>query len=338
MVPSISIVIPTLNSESVLEKCLKSISIQKYPKSKIEIIIADGGSIDKTISISKKYKTKVVINKLKTGESGKACGVKVAAGELIALVDSDNILPNKHWLSDMVEPFIDKGMILSEPIRYTYRKSDPALSRYFALLGMNDPLCLFIGNYDRYSYITNRWTDLNFPTEDKERYLKINLNQEPVPTIGANGTIFRSKYLKEAIKNSDYLFDIDIVLKLIRSQGSVKIAKVKTSIVHTFVENDLNKFFKKQLRRINDMSFHKANKNRDVDWEGSFLPQIIKFVFSCVLIIPIIYQTIIGYIRKPDSAWLFHPIICYSTLFIYIYGWVRGKIAPSESSRRHWKQ
>ena len=152
MVPSISIVIPTLNSESVLDKCLKSISSQKYPKSKIEIIITDGGSSDKTISISRKYKARIVTNKLKTGESGKACGVKVATGDLIALIDSDNILPNKHWLSDMVEPFTDKEIILSEPIRYTYRKSDPALTRYFALLGMNDPLCLFIGNYDRYSY------------------------------------------------------------------------------------------------------------------------------------------------------------------------------------------
>ncbi|HCX25344.1 MAG: Glycosyltransferase AglE [Candidatus Collierbacteria bacterium GW2011_GWB1_45_35] len=43
--PHISIVIPTLNSASVLEKCLRSISIQKYPKSKVEIIIADGASL-----------------------------------------------------------------------------------------------------------------------------------------------------------------------------------------------------------------------------------------------------------------------------------------------------
>lgn len=336
--PTISIVIPTLNSDSVLEKCLKSISTQKYPKSKVEIIIADGGSKDETLAISKKYGAKVVFNKLKTGEAGKAVGVKVATGDFIALIDSDNILPNNHWFSDTLKPFEDSEVILSEPIKYTYRRSDPILTRYFALIGMNDPICLFIGNYDRYSYISNRWTDFKFLEEKKDGYLKVTLDKEPIPTIGANGTIFRKKYLQGAIQNSSYLFDIDILLKVLRSEGSVKIAKVDTGIVHTFVENDAFKFFRKQLRRINDMSFHKAKKNRDIDWEGSFMFGILKFVLCCLLIFPILYQAMLGFIRKPDPAWLFHPIACYSTLVIYVYGWLIGKFIPKESNRQNWRQ
>lgn len=336
--PSISIVIPTLNSGSVLEKCLKSISVQKYPRSKVEVIIADGGSTDDTIAISKKYGARIVQNKLKTGEAGKAIGVRVATGELIALIDSDNILPNSHWFTDMVKPFTVKDVILSEPIRYTYRRSDPFLTRYFALLGMNDPICLFIGNYDRYSYITNRWTGLTFSEENKRGYLLVTLDREPIPTIGANGTVFRREYLQKAIKNSAYLFDIDILIKLIREQGSVKIAKVHTGIIHTFVENDTGKFFRKQLRRINDMSFHQSQKNRDIDWEGSFMTGILKFIISCLIVVPILYQTVVGYTRKPDPAWFFHPVACYSTLFIYLYGWIRGKITPAESNRASWKQ
>jgi glycosyltransferase involved in cell wall biosynthesis len=321
-----------------LERCLRSISIQNYPKSKVDIIVIDGGSSDRTLEIAKNYGSKIIFNKLKTAEAGKAIGVNTAKGDLIALIDSDNILPNDRWLSDMVKPFTDTSVIVSEPIRYTYRRSDPLLTRYFALLGMNDPICLFIGNYDRYSYVTNRWTNLKFTEVKKEDYLEVTLNHEPIPTIGANGTIFRKEYLKKATKHSDYLFDIDILIKIIRSEGSVKIAKVDTGIIHTFVENDATKFFRKQLRRINDMSFHKAKKNRDVDWEGSFTFGILKFVFSCLLVFPIIYQTLVGYLRKPDTAWLFHPIACYATLFIYIYGWIRGKIAPAESSRNNWKQ
>lgn len=338
MFPSISVVIATLNSASVLENCLKSISIQKYPKSKIEIVIGDGGSTDDTLEIAKKYGVKIVQNKLKTGEAGKAAGVRAAIGDLIALIDSDNILPNDHWLADMVVPFDDRDIVVSEPIRYTYRRKDPYLTRYFALLGMNDPICLFIGNYDRYSYVTNRWTDLKFSEEPKDGYLKITLDHEPIPTIGANGTLIRKEYLQKAIKNSDYLFDIDILIKLIREEGSVKIAKVKTGIIHTFVEDDVGKFFRKQFRRINDMSYHHVQHHRDLDWEGSFMTGILKFIFSCLIVVPILYQTIIGYIRKPDLAWLFHPIACYSTLFIYIHGWLRGKIAPAESNRADWKQ
>lgn len=338
MLPTISVVIPTLNSGSVLEKCLASIKSQKYPKSKVEIVIGDGGSTDDTLEIAKKYDTKVIPNKLKTGESGKAVAVKASKGDLIALIDSDNILPIDHWFTDMIKPFEDREIIASEPDRYSYRKKDPLLTRYFALLGMNDPICLFIGNYDRYSYITSRWTDMVFPEIEMKGYLKVTLDHEPIPTIGANGTVFRKEYLQKAIKNPDYLFDIDILIKLIREEGSVKIAKVHTGIVHTFVEDDAGKFFRKQMRRMNDMSFHKAKKNRDVDWEGSFMKGILKFVLYCVIVIPIIFQTAIGYFRKPDPAWLFHPVACYSTLIIYIFGWLRGKITPAESSRVNWKQ
>jgi len=338
ILPSISVVIPTLNSGSVLEKCLKSISIQDYPKDKIEIIIADGGSSDATLEISQKYHAKIVNNNLRTGEAGKAVGVKEAKNDLIALIDSDNILPNDRWFFDMTVPFEDDEIIVSEPIKYTYRKNDPYLTRYFALLGMNDPLCLFIGNYDRYSYITNKWTGLKFPEENKDSYLKVTLNHEPIPTIGANGTFFRRELLQNAIIDSSYLFDIDILLKIIRSKGEVKIAKVKTGIIHTFVEADAGKFFRKQLRRINDMSFHRSIKNREISWEGSFLPRIFLFIIGCLLVLPILAQMLIGFFRKPDKAWLFHPIACYSTLFIYIFGWVKGIINPQESHRDNWKQ
>jgi glycosyltransferase involved in cell wall biosynthesis len=336
--PSISVVIPTLNSEAVLERCLSSFSIQKYPKNKIEIIIIDGGSVDNTLIISHKYHAKVLVNKLKTAESGKAIGVKAAKNTLIALIDSDNILPNNHWFIDMVAPFKELDILVSEPIKYTYRKKDPYLTRYFALLGMNDPICLFLGNYDRYSYLTNKWTNLKFLEKNTNKYLKILLDHEPIPTIGANGTIFRKEILQSAVQNQKYLFDIDVLLKIIRTKGSVTIAKVKTSIIHTFVEADAGKFFRKQLRRINDMSFHKSKNNRDIDWEGSFMPKIILFGIECLLIVPILFQMVKGYLRKPDVAWLFHPIACYSTLIIYLYGWLKGKISPQESSRESWKQ
>ncbi len=338
ILPTISIVIPTLNSRSVLDECLRSITIQKYPQANLEIIISDGGSIDGTIELSKKYKTKIVFNRLKTAESGKAAAVKIAKGDLIALIDSDNILPNNHWLLDMISPFKNKEILLAEPISYTYRKSDPLLTRYFALLGMNDPICLFIGNYDRYSYLTNKWTGLNFSQTQQSGYLQVTLDKTPIPTIGANGTIYRSQTLKRHILDQEYLFDIDILHKVIKKEGVAIIAKVTTGIVHTFVERSPQKFFRKQLRRINDLSYHQSQKSREINWEKSFKFGIAKFIASCLFVFPIIYQTALGYSRKPDRAWFFHPIACYSTFFIYIYGWIRGKISPSESSRQHWRQ
>lgn len=328
----ISIIIPTLNSAAVLEKCLSSIVSQSYPKNKIEIIIADGGSTDGTLEIAKNYGAKIYNNPLKTGEAGKAIGVKKANGDLIALIDSDNILPDKNWLTKMTAPFADPEIIGSEPWEYTYRKTDPWLTRYFAMLGMNDPICLFIGNYDRLSVLTGQWTNLKFAAENKQDYLKIKFDHEPLPTIGANGTVFRKEVLTEI---NDYFFDIDIIVNLLKTKKVVYFAKVKTGIIHTFVEDDVFKFFRKQLRRISDLSYHKAE--RQTNWEG-FLPKIIYFQLQCLLIFPIIFQMLKGFWRKPDFAWIFHPVACYSTWFIYLYGYIKGKIAPAQSSRANWKQ
>lgn len=334
---TISVLIPTLNSEKVLEKCLTSIKGQNYPKEKIEIIIADGGSTDKTLEIAKKYGVKICINPLKTGEAGKAVALKIAKNELVAMIDSDNILPDGEWFRRMVKPFLDKDIVISEPIKFTYRKTDPLLTRYFALLGMNDPLCLFTGNYDRFSFLTGKWTGLNFSSEDKGNYLKIKLDQKLVPTIGANGTFIRRKILSDNF-SGDYLFDIDLVIKLIRIKKQIYIAKVKTGIIHTFVENDPRKFFKKQLRRISDLSYHTERGSREINWEKAFFWRIIWFQLQCLLVFPIMFQMVKGFIKKPDHAWLFHPVACYSTWIIYLYGWILGKINSQEISRKNWRQ
>lgn len=43
-VPTVSVVIPTLNAAGVLGPCLESIAAQDYPRDRLELIIADGGS------------------------------------------------------------------------------------------------------------------------------------------------------------------------------------------------------------------------------------------------------------------------------------------------------
>lgn len=336
--PKVSIITPTLNSSRTIVEFFESIKKQKY-KGVVEVIILDGGSTDGTVETSKKYGAAVYFNKLKTAEAGKALGVKKSSGTVFALIDSDNILPNNSWLEDLVRPFIeDPEIIASEPIRFTYRKSDHWLTRYFALIGMGDPTNLFIGNYDKHNYVSNKWTNLKLREERKNGYLKIKL-EDKIPTIGANGFLIR----KDALKNyslGDYLFDVDLIEALVK-KGSIYIAKVDTSIVHLF-SGDVGTFIRKQRRRIRDYLYHyyyKKTKKTENSLESPLIFfGIVKFIVSCLLIFPLVYQTLVGFNRKKDIAWFFHPVACLITLFAYAYETIRSIFIHEEYSRVGWKQ
>jgi cellulose synthase/poly-beta-1,6-N-acetylglucosamine synthase-like glycosyltransferase len=53
--PTISIIIPAKNEEKVIGRCLDAFLKLDYPKEKIEIIIVEDGSRDKTAQICREY-------------------------------------------------------------------------------------------------------------------------------------------------------------------------------------------------------------------------------------------------------------------------------------------
>ncbi|MBI1884572.1 MAG: glycosyltransferase family 2 protein [Chlamydiae bacterium] len=338
MLPSVSIVIPTLNSERVLDQCLHSISKQNYPNHLVEIIVADGGSRDSTLEIANKYRAKIFQNPLKTGEAGKAVGVKQAVSELVALIDSDNILPSEDWLLKMVKPFEDSEVVGSEPWEFTYRKGDGFIDRYCALLGMNDPICLFLGNYDKKSVLTGRWTDLPVQEEDQGDWIKLTLLPNKIPTIGANGTLFRRKIFNDSVLVNDYFFDIDILACLV-DEGPVKFAKVKVGIVHLFCGSNVKQFIRKQRRRIKDYLYYMGLGVRKYPWKTTHSTKLVKFVFFCLTVLPLWVQALKGFFKKPDLAWFFHPLACWLTLWEYGWRTVSSSCGKSgKLERTFWKQ
>jgi glycosyltransferase involved in cell wall biosynthesis len=314
--PSISIIIPTYNSEATLFRCLESIAIQDYPKTKVEVIVVDGGSKDKTLEVADKYGiSQKLYNPLRTGEAGKAVGVQAADYEIIALVDSDNILQGTNWLREMVAPFRNPKIVGAEPLFYTYRMKDPLISRYCALLGMNDPLCLYLGNYDRYSYVSERWTEAAVKTVDMNDYILVELvDEKNLPTIGANGFLIRTELVRK-LDYRPYLFDIDIIYQLAKEKKNT-FAKVKIGIIHLFA-GSTNDFIKKTYRRIRDYTYYKRKSMRKYPWNKADKLKLLRFIFYTVLLFPSFKDSIKGYRNMPDKAWFYHPLACQLTLLTY---------------------
>jgi len=313
--PSVTIVIPTLNSARTLGRCLQSIFKQDYPNDKVEVIVADGGSSDRTVEIAKEYDlVKIFTNRLRTGEAGKAVGTEMAKNEVVAFIDSDNILPSRNWLRAMVTPFKDREIAATEPLYFTHRGRDPLIARYCALTGMNDVLCLFLGNYDRYSYMTGKWTESRVHAVDKGDYLLVKLDEMNVPTMGANGFMVRTEAMK-SIRYKPYLFDVDTVYQLVKN-GRNKFAKVKVGIVHLYAES-VEDYVKKTRRRIRDYLYYEKHGVRKYPWRRLNKRGILKFILYTLLILPLVRDSLRGYRRLSDRAWLFHPLACLITLYVY---------------------
>jgi glycosyltransferase involved in cell wall biosynthesis len=106
----LNVIIPTRNSEDVLETCLKSLSLQTMP---VKVIIVDAMSTDKTREIAARYGCTILDEPKSSGMGSKravACnyGLKFVDSELTAFLDSDTEIPST-WADDMEEAFSDLG-------------------------------------------------------------------------------------------------------------------------------------------------------------------------------------------------------------------------------------
>lgn len=104
---NLSIVIPALNEEAMIEQCLSSIRRQDQP---IEIILVDNGSVDRTPEIAKKYCDVILIEPGYSLAEMRDQGAREAKGDIVVTTDADCVAP-PHWISELTKPFYDPGVV-----------------------------------------------------------------------------------------------------------------------------------------------------------------------------------------------------------------------------------
>src|SRR3712207_2649353 len=84
--PSVSVVIPTLNEERNLPHVFA-----KLPDGIDEVILVDGGSVDRTVEVARELRPDVVVvHQTRTGKGNAlACGFAACTGDVIVMIDAD---------------------------------------------------------------------------------------------------------------------------------------------------------------------------------------------------------------------------------------------------------
>ena len=106
----ISVFIPTFNGEKYLGECIEAILHQELPRDyKLELIIIDSGSTDKTLEIIDTYKKDLVFLQIPNSEFGhgktRQQAAELAKGEFILFLSQDATPAHYRWLTNMIEPF-----------------------------------------------------------------------------------------------------------------------------------------------------------------------------------------------------------------------------------------
>jgi cellulose synthase/poly-beta-1,6-N-acetylglucosamine synthase-like glycosyltransferase len=129
--PTISILIPAFNEEKVVERLLSRITNFTYSKEKLQVIVIDDASSDKTGKIADEYKSKYsfidVLHRDKSkGRKGKASamnhGFSKCKGEIVLCFDAD-YYPQLDIVEKLVSVFVDpkvgavqgRVVVLNEP-------------------------------------------------------------------------------------------------------------------------------------------------------------------------------------------------------------------------------
>lgn len=166
----ISLITVCYNSQSTIEETIKSVLNQNYDN--YEYIIKDGLSSDKTLEIVKKYekkfkgKLKIISSKDKGIYDAMNIAIKSAKGDIIGLLNADDILASKDAFKIINDSFKDKvdGVYSNlyikdyETMSKTIRKFIPKTGNY--KLGWYPPhptLYLKKEVYEKYGYF-----DINY--------------------------------------------------------------------------------------------------------------------------------------------------------------------------------
>ncbi len=253
VLPFVSINLVTFNSEKTIDNCLKSIFNLDYPRGKMEVVVADGGSTDGTLEILKRYRVKVISCEGRRIGECRQIALEESTGEVIVLTDSD-VEVGRNWLRKLVETLNElegEGVV-----------------------GVGGPDTGIITN------TVSRYIDI-LPVHVKEYHGLVITSDDPM-VISACNAAYKREALKEVggfNRELNGAEDVEINWKLLRN--GYKLAQTPEACIRHRRKETIKSFVRQRIRNSAGLGYICA-QNKGLARLNWFLPSvslILTFVF-----------------------------------------------------------
>src|SRR5579883_1291736 len=120
--PKLSVVVPVYNGEADLPELISCLLAQTYPKQRVEYLLVDNNSSDRTSQILKTTAkdSSLVIhplseNQIQSSYAARNTGIRASTGEILVFTDAD-CRPQPDWLASLIPPFknLDVAIVAGE--------------------------------------------------------------------------------------------------------------------------------------------------------------------------------------------------------------------------------
>ena len=328
--PLISVIIPTYNSEGTLALVLEAIKRQTYPKSKIEVLVVDGGSKDSTVKIARKYHAKIVKNDKVHQVFAKHLGFIKSKGKYIVHLDSDEVLENENSFKLKYLTF-KKNKNVRAVVSSGYKSPIDFSSANVIVNEYGDPFSFFLyrnsTTFGFYEKMMKRSGEIVL--EDNECFIIDQMNSTVLPLIELSvmGYTIDKEYIKKIfpeLENEPYL--ISHLYYMIANKGGL-FGFVKDDAVLHHSTSSFKKYLKKVRSRVVNNVYKtemgmSAFSGRDKYYPFWFKYKKYMFIpYSLSIIFPFIDGIHLAITRK-KVVYLIHPILCLQVVVLVTYYYV----------------
>lgn len=312
MLPKFSIQLPVYNAEHYLAKCLDSIERQDYPRDKVEVLIADGGSTDRTQEIAQRYDTILLDNPKRLADYGSKIIAAHATGDLLVCLAADNELHSRNWLMNVAtlfQRYVDLAAVWGSIVS---GRDDPAINKYYALI-QSDPFFFFM-NQNLNWYLKRAHVE---EIMGKKCYF-FDVQKERPLIWGANGLTYRFSLVRDIILREQFVADND-VFQIMLEMGHNKVAYMPSlETVHHTVDS-LKEWASKWKRNFSKHLLGQQEM-RNLNWvfvKHFKLKLILWLIYSLVPIFSTA-DAIYRAIKDRNLCWLYHPVAAFAQSAVYI--------------------